>query len=359
VPSPLQPLIEELSEAAHAADSPRFHAVYTSIAESARNSSPGELTAALEDLAPLLYQVVLGFSKLAVLAGALVEWGGSPLPLSQVLSDRALDMMQSYAFFPVVWKVASGGQELPDGRTADDALAMLIRHAEQNGIPREMPLLLATSWFYVEDWIKPMLTAMGDRAFRAALSKETLSEIRQAAAAIADRVDGAKWLQGLTLVLDDEPLIVLDGASGRGFRLTMSGIGDNYQLHTLLADRLSGQGLPGLTPPQRAWVAQATDAPPVPMPADDSIRRRFRLFDGTGAYVYPEGRPADIGVTDGTRVLVLHPPNGNYGWVYARAYPHMTPTLTLDGVLSDAEAADWRGRIAPPHETDIMAVKRN
>jgi hypothetical protein len=25
----------------------------------------------------------------------------SPLPLSQVLSDRALDMMQSYAFFPV------------------------------------------------------------------------------------------------------------------------------------------------------------------------------------------------------------------------------------------------------------------
>ena len=54
----------------------------------------------------------------------------------------------------------------------------------------------------------------------------------------------AGWVHGLTLVLDDEPLIVLDPDSGCGFQLTMSGIGDNYQLHTLLADRLTARQCP-------------------------------------------------------------------------------------------------------------------
>jgi hypothetical protein len=157
-------------------------------------------------------------------------------------------------------------------------------------------------------------------------------------AAIADRVDGARWLQGLAMVCDEEPLIVLDPASGRGFRLTMSGVGDNFQLHTLLADRLSGS-VPGLEPPKRVWVEQATDAPLVPQLPTDPINRRFRLFDGNGAYVYPDGRPADIGKTNGVRVLVIHPPHGPYGWSYGRAYPRMTPQLTLDVVLEGAEAA--------------------
>jgi hypothetical protein len=136
----------------------------------------------------------------------------------------------------------------------------------------------------------------------------------------------------------------------------MSGVGDNYQLHTLLADRLSGS-VPGLESPKRLWVEQATDAPLVPQPPTDPINRRFRLFDGNGAYVYPEGRPADIGKTNGTRVLVIHPPYGPYGWTYGRAYPRMTPRLTLDAVLGDAEAAEWLGRIAPAVENDMMAPR--
>ena len=160
------------------------------------------------------------------------------------------------------------------------------------------------------------------------------------------------------MVLDDEPLVVLDPASGRGFRLTMSGVGDNFQLHTLLADRLSGHdGIPGLEPPPHDWVAEATDAPLVSHPGTDPIVRRFRLYDGTGSYVYPEGRPADIGMTAGMRVLVIHPPNGMYGWANARTYAHMTPTLTLDTALTPGEAADWLGRIAPANETDMMAER--
>jgi hypothetical protein len=105
-------------------------------------------------------------------------------------------------------------------------------------------------------------------------------------------------------------------------------------------------------------VDEATDAPLVNHFGTDPIVRRFRLYDGTGSYVYPEGRPADIGAVAGTRVLVIHPPNGRYGWAHARTYPLMKPTLTLDAVLSPEEAAGWLGRIAPADETDMMSASR-
>jgi hypothetical protein len=78
------------------------------------------------------------------------------------------------------------------------------------------------------------------REFRAAMAER--DELSESAAALAGTVQSAKWVHGLSVVLDDEPLVALDPASRRGFLLTMSGVGDNFQLHTLLADRLAGHG---------------------------------------------------------------------------------------------------------------------
>ena len=163
-------------------------------------------------------------------------------------------------------------------------------------------------------------------------------------------------MHGLTLVLDDEPLIVLDPGSGRGFQLTMSGIGDNFQLHTLLADRLAAR-VPGLEPPERQCVAAATDAPPA-LPGGAIIQRRCRLFDGNGSHVFPEGRPADIQPLDGALVLVLHPPLGRFTWSGGRTYERMRPALTLDRELGPAETAGWLARVQPARETDLMGTNR-
>jgi hypothetical protein len=194
-----------------------------------------------------------------------------------------------------------------------------------------------------------------DPRFAAAMGHR--DRVRDAAGAIASQLEAADCVLGLAVVLDDEPLVVLDHTSGRGFRLTMSGVGDNFQLHTLLADRLTGNSRPGLLslePPPHAWVTAATDGPVKP-PDGDPIFRRFRLFDGHGAYVYPEGRPADIAPLDDTRVLVLYPPLGPFGWTGGRFYQHMTPTLTLDRVMDSATATSWLARIAPADQSDLMA----
>ena len=340
----------------HADDPAEFRNQSRRVLEGARGAEPGELTAAIEVLAPVLSGVGGIYSKVAVFAGACVEWGGSPMPLRETLPRRAIVAMQCNALFPAAWQRASDGQPLPEGQSMGAVLDLMTAYAERGGLPARSARWIALSWFDVRDWIKPMIAVLADRAFRTALAEEERREVRDAAAAIAGRVDGAKWLQGLAMVLDEEPLVVLDPASGRGFRLTMSGVGDNFQLHTLLAERLAGS-VPGLNPPKPAWVEQATDAPLAPRPSTDLITRRFRLFDGNGAYVYPEGRPADIGKTSGARVLVIHPPYGPYGWTYGRAYKRMLPRLTLDAALDETEAAEWLGRIAPAVENDLMAPR--
>lgn len=358
MPSALRPVIDEMFQAMRVHDLKRCQKLHAKMFRRAQRLGPDELTAVIEDLVPRIDAVVGVFSMVAVLTGALVELGGSPLPMREVLPSRAIRAMTNRKAFPDAWQVVSGGQPLPEGRGMGEVADLFEARTEGLRLSRNEAIVLGLSWFDARDWIKSMITVMAYREFRAAVTEEVRGQIRDAAAAIAKDVDGANWLQGLAMVLDDEPLVVLDPGSRRGFRLTMSGIGDNYQLHTLLADRLSGKGvgLPGIEPPLAAWVSAATTGPNKAFQATDPIVRRMRLFDGNGAYVYPEGRPVDIGLLNGTRVLVVHPPLGSFGWAYGRAYPHMVPALTLDAELSADEAATWLARVAPANETDLMGV---
>jgi hypothetical protein len=340
-----------------AGDNAAVRECHRRIIAAARGRSPAELTAAIENLAPVLGMACGVYSKAAVLAGALVEWGGSPLPLRDVLPERAAIAMELCDVFRIAWAKASGGAPLPGRRdfSAMSEVTDRIVASAPRGISADIATQVAVSWYEVDDWLKAMITVMASREFRAAMGHR--DRVRDAAGAIASQLEAADCVLGLAVVLDDEPLVVLDHTSGRGFRLTMSGVGDNFQLHTLLADRLTGNSRPGLLslePPPHAWVTAATNGPVRP-PDGDPIFRRFRLFDGHGAYVYPEGRPADIAPLDDTRVLVLYPPLGPFGWTGGRFYQHMTPTLTLDHVMDSATATSWLARIAPADQSDLMA----
>jgi hypothetical protein len=320
------------------------------------------MTELVGEIAPMLPGLAGTFSKLAVLAGVLVERGASPLALVEVLPERAVSAMAHYAALVQIWPQASGGRPLPEFRpplsepALNEVEATLVAYAQRNGRSERSALMVAYSWFSVNDWINPMISAMmADREFRAAMDRR--EQVLDGAAALAEHLPRARRLHGLCLVRDDEPLIVLDPSCGRGFRLTMTGVGDNFQLHTLLAARLMGPGRGGLLdapPPEPAWVDAATTGPTGPFDLATPITRRFRLFDGHGGYVHPEGRPADIEPLDGVRVLVLHPTNGSYGWSNGRAYVSMVPALTLDREIEPSEAAHWFSRIAPARETDLM-----
>jgi hypothetical protein len=357
--SALDPLVADMQATSRAGDETGFDRCLAGLSAAGRGASAEELTGALEDMAPWLCKLHGLFAKAALLAGAFVEWGGSPLPLAEALPHWVAYKMQLYALFQDVWDRASGGRPLPDQkdlramRPAIETMTAAVEHAR---LPVQGVDQIVATWFDLDDWLKLMITLMGRLEFRAAMADR--NEVRQSAAAIADTVQAADFVYGLSVVLDGELLVALDHATGHGFHLTMSGIGDNFQLHTLLADRLAGHGQRspfGLEPPKPEWVASATDAPPL-LPLTDPILRRFRLFDGLGYYVFPEGRPADIAPLDGARVVVLHAPLGRYGWSSGRTYQHMTPTLTLDRFMEPAEAAGWLDRVVPARENDFKSI---
>ncbi|MFI7617488.1 hypothetical protein ACIBP6_40335 [Nonomuraea terrae] len=169
-----------------------------------------------------------------------------------------------------------------------------------------------------------------------------------AVAAAPEEIDSAHWLYGLLQVLD---ILVLDRPGGRGYEVTISGIGDNFQLHTLLAATLIGDPSEGLIPgepPAPAWIAAATDGE---MQPPGGISGRFNLVDATGEWIWNEGRPADIPFAEGRRVVVLDPPPYPRSWNAGRVYPLMEPTLVLDRILTPAETADHLSRIVPDRRT--------
>lgn len=350
--------IDDLLPVMRRGDLAGFQQIFNGLNGDGRRLTPDELTAAVGELAPILARRPEGvFARLALTAGAFVEWGGSALPLAANAPSCALQTMLLRARFSELWPAASGGRPEPDLERApgmDDVINIFARAAGSFSLSERQASSIALAWFDVGHWVNLMITAMARREFRDAAGP--LPQIGDAAARLGDRVPRAHWLTGLAQVLDDEPVVVIDDATGRGFRLTMSGVGDNFQFHTLLADRLIGDPARGLLAGERpapAWVAAATTASSR-LPPEDVIQRRFRLFDATGAYIYPEGRPADIPLIDGARVIVLHPPRGRYGWEGGRTYEHMVPALTLDHVMTPDQAAAWRARIAPARETDLF-----
>ena len=137
-------------------------------------------------------------------------------------------------------------------------------------------------------------------------------------------------------------------AAGRGYRVIISGIGDNFQLHTLLAASLIGEEQRGMIPgqpPAPAEIAAASEGEVAP---PDGIKGNFNLVDAYGAWIWNEGRPADIPRLEGTRVVVIDPPPYERTWNAGRAYPLMRPSVTVTAILPAAEAARWLSKVKKP-----------
>ncbi|WP_405520529.1 hypothetical protein [Streptomyces canus] len=360
MPTEIQHLVDELVAQMKSGSAPAYRTAIKRLADTARAGGPESLTATVEALAPLLPGLGGDFAMTAVLAGACVEWGASPTALVDVLPRRASEAMMLNEVVPEFWEKATRGRPLPEPASA--STHQLVRTLTglprwRRGVDKNTMTRIAMSWFDMEDWLEALITVMPDAGFRAAVPGDVKAELCEHAAAVAHRSQRAAWVGALAAVLDDEPLIVIHPRASRGYALTMSGIGDNGQLHILLADRLvgdPGQGLVAGDRPERSWAEAATSGDPRLGPDNPAIRC-FRLFDGQGTYISPLGMPADIKPLDGTRVLVLHPPKGNYALGVGRVFEHMMPTLRLDRILEPAETQHWLARLAPAVENDLMA----
>ncbi|MEU8813236.1 hypothetical protein [Actinoplanes sp. NPDC048796] len=338
---PLPDLCTELAEAVIRLDERASTKSFRAVVERAQQSSTEDLSAGLVRLTPALEQVALGNGgQLASLTAALIEIGADPVPVLGVLADRVAGGLELAAQFGAV-AGELGEVAAPSG--AAEYRELRERVARVSGLAVEEAGEITQAWFTVNAWIPALLLPLQQKNAR--LSLPHRDRLTAATTAIGGRVEDAPWLHGLLLVLDDEPLLVLHRETGRAYDLKISGIGDNFQLHTLLAATLIGpERLPG-TAPQPAWVAAATNGEMMP---EGGIRGQFNLADATGAWIWNEGRPADIPLLGDHRVVVLDPPPYARSWNLGRAYPLMPPEMVVTRTLPTDEAAEWARRVAPP-----------
>jgi hypothetical protein len=328
-------------------DEKASEAAFRAIVGSIEKAGPAELTEGARRLRPALEQVSIGNGgQLAQVAAGLVEAGADPFVLLDVLVVRVVDGLEHGVKFPVLAEKDGGEFEPPDSQAEADALIERVaRAAAQAGIDREEGIRITESYFTVEDWIPSLLLPAQQKRVRQAFPDR--ERLAAAADAMSDHADPAPWLYGLLQVLDDEPFLVLHRPSGRGYRLTVSGVGDNFQLHTLLAATLIGDPAQGLVEgvrPKAAWIAAATNGPEMMPPG--GVRGQFELFDAEGDRIWGEGRPSEIPVLDGHRVVVLDKPSYERVWNTGRVYPLMYPEITLDEVLPESEAAEWLAKVS-------------
>jgi hypothetical protein len=323
-------IADELAAAFERRDADGFYGALTAMVQQVRDAEPApeELQAAVERLLPVLASVPLGVGgDLAGIVGSMAGLAVDPAVVLPVLVERGIEAAGKAREFAEAY-----GEDLPDPDDPEQ-----IPHALEHGA-RD----LVEGWFSAGQWLQPVLYLMQRQGIRRVLPRR--EALIAAVEPLTEEIGVAHWLYGLLLVVDDERLVVLDRGTGSGFEVTIGGVGDNFQLHTLLAANLIGPGLLPGEPPTPAMVAAATDGELAP---EGGLVGQFNLVDAYGKWIWNEGRPADIPLLEGVRVVVLDPSPYERHWNAGRAYPLMTPTVTVDRTLTTAEAAAWFTKVAP------------
>jgi hypothetical protein len=199
-------------------------------------------------------------------------------------------------------------------------------------------------WWTVPMWTPAVAAVLSRKEIRKALlpKPEFLALVREVEAASG----AGRFLAQALAVLDDAPLLVLHRPTGQGFEFHLSGIADNVQLHTLLAERLVTPGhLEGIAPTPEAVAACLGEDPAAPMQYEATAS--FNLVAPDGTWLPNEGVPADIPVLGEARVLVLDPPRSERTWPAARAFAQMRAELVLDRRLGEDGVNRLLAQIAP------------
>lgn len=203
--------------------------------------------------------------------------------------------------------------------------------------------------------------AMLSRSVEARKASRSRTVLRTALDELGGQYGYAGFLWIMMQVLDDELLVVLHPGQRKGYRVRISGLADNFQLHTLLADalvgRFSGRWVRARRP-TRAEVAAARDGKVAE--GAPAARGVFNLWnwqglkpDGTlrdvsqsASWIWNEGVPADIAAFEGTRVVLLGPPPYDRSWSVGRRFPSMAGDLRVEAVMTSDEVRDFLRRIA-------------
>ncbi|WP_329518545.1 hypothetical protein [Spirillospora sp. NBC_01491] len=333
---------DELVQAAMVEDQ-AFSDLLPQLMQASETASPAEKTAAMPRLAEGLAEAPPNLGGwLAVIGGSWIEHGAEIGPFGDALVERLIMVTAAALAFGNAWQEATGGKppDMEDDRPSQQAVDTVGPKLQDGAVSAMM------SWFALPQFAMSACTVLSrSPRVRSGLTDRDFHVF--AAGQAAEHLPQMGFVRDLLRVLDGERLLVLDRRTRQGWTVTIGGIGDNFQLHTLLAGALVGRpgGLPG-KPPAPEIISCFLDAE---TPPDRPIvSSPWNLVDANGEWIYNEGVPADIPAVNGTRVVVLDPPSYERTFPAGRRFPMMPATLTVDGMHLAEDLDGWWSHITDP-----------
>ncbi|MDT0327985.1 hypothetical protein [Nocardiopsis lambiniae] len=305
----------------------------------------GERSEALAVIAERLRapeRIALGaVADLSVLCGALVEVGTPAGPAGVEITRRAREVGAQALRFAEAWE-STGDDDPPHPRETGEP-----HRARVTPVLGDADMYTLAAWATMQPYGIAVRAVLGDAEVRVALREDPrgLAELLALATRMRRHVEEFAEVYELLLMAEVDRLLVLDRVSGRAFRVRFDGVGDNFQLHTLLADALigpEGRGVPGQRP-MPDWVASATDLRDDPRLS--IVDGEWDLVGGDGTWVGNEATPGAVPLVNGERVLVLEPISLKHTWRTGRRHPHIPGWLRVEEELNRDEAAAWWTRV--------------
>jgi hypothetical protein len=169
--------------------------------------------------------------------------------------------------------------------------------------------------------------------------------------------DGAFWIHKMLAVLHDEPILVIEPATKLGVVGRMSGVADNFQLHTLLMGVFPHKK-PRFTP-RVSETALRVARGAGPHQDETSVKGHWNLCtwrsvlpslklmqDASQHWIWGEGIPMDIPVFEGHRVVLLGPASYERSWGSSRMFGHLLAEVQIDQRLVPKEIDSWLQKMA-------------
>lgn len=365
--SPLLEALQTVERVFERRDAEAWPAAHAALHAAMQHLTPEDAVVAAPRLAALAPRFGVGLgSMFAIYAGCCVELGAPKAECAPAILAGARDAVEAAADFRRRWaaagfdpeelpdpdgepdyglleRLSAVGEDDPDAEEGDEVLDGL--EAPDTGNP-ENTVRAIEAWWSLEQWVTAALAVLADAGVRASLANP--DGFVEAVRDLEDERPDLRCLSSALLLLEEEPVIVLHRPTGTGYQVRISGVGDNFQLHTLLAHALIGGGhIPG-DAPEASWVAAATDAALTPELAAEQVVGAFNLVGPDGGWIWNEGTPSDIPVVEGSRLLVLDPPPYKRSWNNVRFFPMIPGSLRLERVLGAEEAERWFALVSEP-----------
>jgi hypothetical protein len=363
----VQTEIENFVEALGGSNGKRSEAASKHLLSAAGAASPEERSEAVRTLASILpsTQDPAGLSLLALTCGALVENGADPAPLEGPLLDRFVPALRNLA-------AAIEAEPPPPAPHIENPLPPTrpVATGKRPGLFRTLWMLFVST----RKFKKAMKEAARQEALRpkspdelivTALSAPVIAmfcaspDLRAAHPEVAELANAAHadFLHSVFSIVVNEPFVILEPSTRQGILARVSGVDINFTLNMLIMHSFPG---PDGAPRSRLSTKAAGVLDGSDQCVNEMVLGSWNLYnwqalspDGalpvgqsnTEHWIWNEGKPTDIALFEGRRVVLLGPPAYCRSWPAQRTFAAARPQLIVEQALAVHEVDGWLERI--------------